>query len=161
MVKVVKATGLVPVFEPKNASHIFGVTPAVAGEGFLNKTLVLVEIPDSIKTEEVHIPEIDDADKDNAKRKSGEAVIAGGEIEIPVGWEDQHWMKNDKLAKTIAGDTYLLPDGTKAVDYNDTIIREEIQRRADAKDAGEGKGEGGGTGTGDPLKTTDVTSQQL
>ncbi len=172
MVKVIKATGLLPVFEPKNASHIFGVTPGVAGEGVLNGTLVLVDIPDHIETFDVHVPEIDEDEGDKPK-KSAKSSAEGqdGPVEIPDGWEDQHWMKNDKLAKQIAGDKYLLPDGTKATDYNETIIREEIQRRADAKDAGEGNDKGTGStpnasgandagGEGGPLKTSDVNGQQ-
>ncbi len=135
MVKVVKATGLIPVFAQTNAAYIFGVSPEVAGELVANKTHFLAEIPDHIETEDRYIPLIDDVAKEGDEDGDGHEPETAGPVEIPTNWEDQHWMKNDKLAKTIAGDKYDLPEGTKAVDYNNTIIREEIQRRADAADA--------------------------
>jgi hypothetical protein len=129
--KVIKATGLVPVYEPKNASHIFGVVPGVAFEGWKNKTLVIIpEIPEAIETEDFPMPEYDDRDKPSAK-KGAEPEHDGDRVVIPEKWEDEHWMTVNKLAKTVAGDDYKVPEGTKATDYDKTVIREELARRAD------------------------------
>jgi len=119
--KMVKKTGLVPVYAGKDVNHIFGVTPDAAKEGVENKTLFLVEIPEGIETEEVPGMEIVEPEEFNS-----EGVV------IPPDWDELHHMKKVKLAQSILGDEYKVPEGTKALDYAETAIREEIQRRADA-----------------------------
>lgn len=131
--KVVKATGMVPVFEERNKDHIFGVMPDVAAENLLSGKVFLVEIPDSIETEEVHVPGWDDRD---SKKNKGEGpeVSEAGLVKIPDDWESKHHMTQNRLAKSILGDGYLVPEGTKASEYDETVIREEIARRAAAAD---------------------------
>ncbi len=131
--KVVKATGMVPVFEARNKDHIFGVMPEVAGEYLLAGTVFLVEIPDSIETEEVIVAGWDD--RNQLKNKGEEPVFSEkGDVEIPEDWETKHHMTLNKIARQIAGDAYTVPDGQKGSEYDETVIREEIARRAAAAD---------------------------
>ena len=130
--KVVKATGMVPVFEAKNKDHVFGVMPDVAGEGFLNGTLFPFDIPEKFETEEVFVAGWDD--RNQPKNKGDAPVIEAGTVVIPDDWETKHHMTKNKLATSILGDDYKLPEGMKASEYDETVIREEIARRADAAD---------------------------
>lgn len=148
--KVVKATGLVPVFSSKNRDNVFGVTPAVAAEGAIAGTLHLVDIPDEVETEEVDVAvpanfrgsnftalDLRDLGIGNVDDKDLQATEKDGVVVIPQDWENLHWMSKNKLAKDILGEAYVVPDGEKKTDYDETVIREEVQRRADAADTGE------------------------
>lgn len=121
--KFVKKTGLVPVFEPKNKDHIFGVTPATAIEGVSNGTLQLFPIPEGVETDELsdRIPE---SPKPPEEKKAAE---------IPDGWEELHHMKRIAIAQDILGVKELTPtEGMKIGEYADSVIREELYRREEA-----------------------------
>lgn len=128
--KVVKKTGLVPVYEPKNAAHIFGVTPEAAIEGVNKRTLVLVDeqvLKDAkVDTFDYVVPgssskakdEKDDADND-------------GPIEIPADWEGQHYMKNVQLAERIEPGMAAKAKaaGKSAKEAAEEVIKAELERR--------------------------------
>jgi len=129
--KVVKSTGLVPVFDERNKDHVFGVMPDVAVEHLLSGRLFLFDIPKNVETEEVHVAGWDDRD---SKKNKGEAPVISeaGLVEIPDDWETKHHMTKNKLANSILGEAYKLPEGAKTSEYDETVIREEIARRAAA-----------------------------
>lgn len=129
--KVVKSTGMIPVFEAKNKDHVFGVVPQDAVEHLLAGRIFLFDIPENVETEEVHVAGWDDRDQPK-NRGEAPAVSDAGLVVIPDDWESKHHMTKNKLANSILGDKYLLPEGTKTSDYDETVIREEIARRAAA-----------------------------
>jgi hypothetical protein len=134
--KVVKRTGLVPVYEPKNSSHIFGVSPEAAIEGVNNKILVLVDeqvLKDAeVETFDYVVPGSTGKAKD-AKDDADEA----GPILIPADWETQHYMKNIQIAETIKPGMAAAAKaaGKSAKDAAEEIIKTELARRA-AQDPG-------------------------
>lgn len=129
---VVKKTGLVPVVSTVRGGRdgVYGVPPAVARQGLLDKTLALVDVPNHIEVYEVAGPV--------APQPEQKAVDAGDFIEIPEGWADLHHLARMSLAKKISGkDVPKATDeqkqaGTTTVDLADEIITAEIQRRAAA-----------------------------
>lgn len=121
--KVVKKTGLVPVFS-KADRRVIGVPPAVAREMIKKNEGSLVSIPSGIETFEVDV-----IAKPAEPKKPVEYDVA-----IPDDWESLHFLQQIKLAKALRSD-YAVPEGTKPLEYAKEVIREEAQRRAVAVNA--------------------------
>ena len=134
--KVIAHTWLVPVkakirFGNHAVGHVFGLKPDNARTGVEDGNLELHPIPDGIETFDAPDPQV----KTAAPPKVVD--VPTGQIEIPVNWDQSidagglHHLQRVALAKKLAPDT-TLPDGKWTVELADTVIRNEIQRRAAA-----------------------------
>lgn len=119
--KIVKATGLVPVHTKHNTS-VFGVTPAVALDGVKKGNLFFVDIPDEIETITLETTPVD--------AKTPVPVSDDGVVQIPDDWENLHYAKQIVIAKQIFGADLPETEEKKPVDVARDIIREELSRRA-------------------------------
>ncbi len=129
--KVVKATGLVPVKgigrghrHPRNV--IFGLTPDKARAGILAKEVSLAEIDDGIETYEVDGPRAVVAVA---------PVVTEDLIPIPAEWSSWHHLPKIKLAKRLVPDHVPEPDGKWTEAGANAVIAAEVQRRAAADHA--------------------------
>ncbi|TIX28918.1 hypothetical protein [Mesorhizobium sp.] len=115
--KVVKKTGLVPVYSLQTGT-IFGVVPDAARKMLTEKTAELVDAPEGIETFEV---------ADSIEPKKPAAIKEVPAMDIPDNWESMHHLQKIKLAKTLTGD-----DSVKTLAAAVEVIGAEIQRRAAA-----------------------------
>jgi hypothetical protein len=121
MMKVIKATGLVPVHATHSA-EIFGVTPEVARAEVAKGTLILVDIPDDYETIEVDGPSVDDV---QSKKDEDEEVV-----EIPENWQSMQHLRRVKLAKDLYPNYEPETENKKwTVELADKKIQEEVDRR--------------------------------
>lgn len=132
--KVIKSTGLVPVkaltrFQNNRSGAVFGVAPDRARAGLAAKELELFPIPDDVETFNV-------ADLIPAAPVEATAPEVTSDVEIPDDWETMQWLKRVKIAKQIIGGDLVQQGEEKPDDAAKRVIREEVQRRADA--AGKG-----------------------
>lgn len=149
--KVIKSTGLVPVkalmrFKNHRSGSVFGIEPKLVGAAIKAGEVELVDVPDGIET--IELPDPMPAPKKSEPRSEDP-------IEIPDGWEDQHYAKNVLLAKRILGVEELSKiEGKNSSDIANEIIEAEVARRAaaasaetegnnPANDAGEQSGQSG------------------
>lgn len=114
--KVVKSTGLVPVYTAAYAKRIFGVTPAVARDLLSKGEIFLADIPDTIETVDIAEP----------APKEPEKVILPDLIDIPEDWESLHHLKKIKLAKDLVPEA----DVKWTVDLAEAEIKRELERRS-------------------------------
>ena len=116
--KVVKKTGLVPVYSLRTGD-IFGVSPDKAREMVKAKLATFADVPEGVETYEVA-----DAKKPATKVETKEEPA----VAIPEDWETQHHLQKIKLAKTLPGG-----EGVKTLKEAVEVIGLEIQRRAAAE----------------------------
>ncbi|MER9768879.1 hypothetical protein NKJ09_22765 [Mesorhizobium sp. M0189] len=119
---IVKKTGLVPVTDGRNAS-VYGVTPAQAREMLKKGLAELFPIPEGIETIEV---------ADSVAPRAPAAAVEEPIVEIPEDWATLHHLQKVKLAKAIAGDGFIVPEGQKPAEVAEQVISDEVQRRAAA-----------------------------
>ena len=141
--KVVAHTNLVPVRRVGGSSFrepfdIFGVSPENAIAMVNSGEAELVEIPADTETYDFPDPtalveELEEPEKDGD---------GDGLIDIPADWQTQHYIKQIHLAKALAGDSYVVPDGERPTDYAVKVIEAEIARRANLKATDEGSANG-------------------
>ncbi|WPE19954.1 hypothetical protein ShzoTeo12_11340 [Shinella zoogloeoides] len=131
--KVVKATGLVPVHTATD-KRVFGVYPAQAAKGIQDGTLIAVEIPDDIETFEVALAPA-------PASAPAETPEDAEEVKIPDDWEALHWATQVVIAKGIL--KAELPDlsDKKPADVARDIIRDELARRASGAKSPDGSGD--------------------
>lgn len=132
--KVLVRTGLVPVkalkpFGNHRVKQVFGVKPEVAKTGVEEGNLELVPIPEGAATF--------DAPGPSEKAPEPVKVVEQSAITIPEGFDKEmsdggmHPLRRVQLAKLIKpGHTPL--EGHWTVEAADSVIRDEIQRRAAA-----------------------------
>lgn len=116
--KVVKATGLVPVRD-KASGDIYGVTPEKAVKAVNEGKADLVEIPDDIETETISV---------NVPEQASQQAETAEVVEIPDDWENLHHLKMIALAKKIMPEFVAL-DGEKPGETAKRIILAELDRR--------------------------------
>lgn len=131
--KVVKKTGLVPVYTKNDADTVFGVPPQSAIEGVKAGTLFLFQIPDDVETFEI-------ADGKPVAAVS-EKPEAPAVVQIPENWESLHHATIIRLAKDILGDAFVVPDGKTAKEVAIEEIADEVERRAAAVAEAEAAGD--------------------
>lgn len=134
--KVIKATGLVPVrvltlYGPHRAGAIFGLTPEQTSKALETESVELYPIAEGIETVDVavRIPAPPRTDPKAVTTTAVPFVEGPAPIEIPADWAQKHYLQRIKLAKDIAGETWAVPDGTSAKDHADKIIAAELARR--------------------------------
>ncbi len=120
--KVVKKTGLVPVYSLQTGA-VTGMKPDLVRALLKANKVELVAIPDGIETYEV---------ADIIAPPPAEVSAPPEIVDIPEGWERQHFLKQIKLAQTIAGYTDP-PEGRAPKEYAIEVLRNEVQRRAAAE----------------------------
>ena len=120
--KVVKKTGLVPVYSLQTGD-IFGVSPDKARAMVEAKQAQFVDPPEGVEFYET---------ADKVKPPKVESVAEVYDVEIPENWEKSHHLQKIKLAKTLTGD-----DSVKTLKVAEEVIASEVQRRAAAAPAAE------------------------